>query len=251
MSNSPLVSIITPLYNAEAYISKTIESVLNQTFADWELIIVDDTSTDSSPAIAEGYVEKDERIRLIRLPENAGAGISRNAGIDAAQGRYLAFLDSDDVWLPKKLAYQIKFMEQHSAPFSFSYYRQITEDGQRTNNIVKCPPRLTYRKQLKTNYVGCSTAVYDSGFYGKRYFPDIRKRQDYGLWLELLREGAIGLGIQEPLTEYRIRKSGLSGRKLELIQHNWLLYRNVLGFSAIRSSYYLGWNIGIKLLGRR
>jgi teichuronic acid biosynthesis glycosyltransferase TuaG len=251
MPDNPLVSVITPLYNAEFFISETIESVKNQELQDWELLIIDDCSTDKGPDIVESYAREDRRIKLISLPENGGAGICRNAGIEASRGRYLAFLDSDDVWLPGKLMRQLEFMKRFAAPFSFTHYRQIGEDGTRTDRIIECPVRLTYKKQLKTNFVGCSTAVYDSRFYGKRYFPEIRKRQDYGLWLDLLKDGTVGLGVQEALTEYRVRKSGLSGRKLELIRHNWLLYRKVLGFSGIRSVYYLGWNIGIKLLGRR
>ena len=251
MHENPLVSIITPLYNAEDYSSDTSKSVFAQNYPDWEYIIVNDGSTDNGPQIAADHAGNDPRVKILQLNGNAGAGVSRNAGISAAKGRYIAFLDSDDIWMPQKLSRQLDYMNETKAVFSFTDYRQITESGEPTDRVIRCRNRLTYRRQLKTNYVGCSTAIYDTDYYGKRYFPEIRKRQDFGLWLDLLKDGTTGYGLSEVLTEYRVRNTGLSGRKIELIKHNWRLYREVLGFSAIRSLYYLVWNIAIKVLGRR
>ena len=251
MSDKPVVSIITPLYDAGVYIAETIESVIHQEFTDWEYLIVDDCSTDNGPAIAEKYAATDSRIRVIQLQENAGAGVSRNAGIEASRGRFIAFLDSDDKWLPSKLSRHLDFMKTNDVPFSFTDYILTAEDGTDLGHIVRCRKTLSYRRQLKTNYVGCSTVVIDTDFYGKRYFPEIRKRQDFGLWLELLKSGPPALGFSEALTVYRVRKTGLSGRKVELVKHNWLLYREVLAFGPIRSAYYLCWNIAIKILGGR
>jgi teichuronic acid biosynthesis glycosyltransferase TuaG len=250
-SESPLVSVVTPLYNAERYIEETLRSVMEQSLDDWECLVIDDCSTDGGPSIVRSLVEEDPRIRLLSLETNSGAGASRNAGIEASRGRFIAFLDSDDAWEPEKLEKQTAFMTETASPFSFTDYRKIAEDGSDLGRTVRCRKRLTYSRQLLTNYVGCSTAMYDTKFYGKRYFPLIRKRQDFALWLDLLSDGAAGRGLSEPLTRYRVRSSGLSGNKLELVRHNWLLYRDVLGFGRIKSAYYVLWNIAIKILGRR
>lgn len=251
VDKKPLVSVITPLYNAESFIEATIRSVQSQTFTDWEYIIIDDVSTDGGPEIVRRIAQEDSRIKLLSLPINSGAGISRNTGIEAARGRYLAFLDSDDIWEPEKLTRQIAFSTDSKAPFTFTDYRKIAEDGSDLDKIVKCRTNLTYSRQLLTNYVGCSTAMYDTDFFGKKYFPLIRKRQDFGLWLNLLSGGVEGKGIPEVLTRYRVRDSGLSGNKLELVHHNWLLYRDVLGFRRMKSAYYVLWNIAIKIFRRR
>ena len=176
-TESPLVSIVTPLYNAAPYIEETIRSVLSQSFADWEYIIVDDDSTDEGPDIIRRMAREEPRIKFISLPINSGAGMSRNEGIKASRGKYIAFLDSDDAWEPDKLARQTAFMTETNTPFTFTDYRKIAEDGSDLGRTVKCRHRLTYSRQLLTNYVGCSTAMYDTHFYGKRYFPSIRKRQ--------------------------------------------------------------------------
>ncbi len=246
-----MLTVVTPLYNSAQYIDDAIRSVVSQTFRDWEYLIVDDCSTDEGPEIAEAYCRTDSRIRLIRLSENSGAGICRNRGIEESRGRYIAFLDSDDLWLPDKLEIQLSVMKNHHISFTFTDYRKMNEEGVLSKQVVTCRETLSYRRQLKTNYVGCSTAVYDTQYYGERYFPVIRKRQDYGLWLNLLESGPPGRGIPTVLTHYRVRTGGLSGNKLELIRHNWNLYRSVLGFSRVLSAYYVFWNIVIKIFGKR
>ena len=248
---SPLVSIVTPLYNSERFILSTMQSVLQQTYQNWEHIVVDDCSTDRGAEIVEELSKKDERVKLVRLEINSGAGEARNEGIRQAKGRYIAFIDSDDLWLPDKLDLQLKMMIDEQCPLSFTFYRKIDEDDRDLKRITRSPLRLSYRTQLKTNFIGCSTAIYDSLYYGKRYFPIIRKRQDYALWLNLLEEGVPGRGLPVAATLYRVRRSGLSGNKLELVKHNWALYREVLGFGRLRSAYFLVWNIIIKVIARR
>lgn len=234
---TPTVSIITPLHNAEAFVAETISSVLAQSYQDWELIIVDDVSGDQSVDIVERFLEQDARIKLIRLTENSGAAVARNTGIEAARGRYIAFLDSDDLWLPEKLSTQLAFMQTHGHAFSFSAYERIDEHGKSLGE-VGVPEKVNYRQMLKTSVIGCLTAMYDTHFFGKVYMPLIRKRQDYGLWLKLLRQVDFAYGIQQPLARYRIRRNSISSNKLNTATYNWRLYREVEKLSLFASCYY-------------
>lgn len=231
------VSIITPLHNAEAFVAETISSVLAQSYQDWELIIIDDVSGDQSVDIVERFLEQDARIKLIRLTENSGAAVARNTGIEAAKGRYIAFLDSDDLWLPEKLSTQLAFMKTHDHAFSFSAYERIDEHGKSLGE-VGVPAKITYRQMLKTSVIGCLTAMYDTHFFGKIYMPLIRKRQDYGLWLKLLKQVDFAYGIQQPLARYRIRRNSISSNKLNTATYNWRLYREVEKLSLFASCYY-------------
>lgn len=232
-----LISVITPVHNAETYIAETINSVLNQTFQDWELIIVDDMSEDRSVQIIQSYASKDSRISLVRLTENSGAAVARNTAIEAARGRYIAFLDSDDLWLPKKLSTQLAFMQQHGHAFSFSAYERIDETGEALGE-VGVPEKVSYRQMLKTSVIGCLTAMYDTHYFGKVYMPLIRKRQDYGLWLKLLKQVDFAYGIKQPLGQYRIRRDSISSNKLNTSTYNWRLYRDVEKLSFWTSCYY-------------
>lgn len=232
-----LVSIITPLHNSENFISKTIASVQAQTYHRWELIIVDDVSDDSSVEIVETFAEKDSRVRLIRLNKNSGAAVARNTAIEAASGRYIAFLDSDDMWLPNKLEVQLDFMQKHGHAFSFSAYERIDENG-KSLGIVGVPEKVSYKQMLKTSVIGCLTAMYDTACFGKVYMPLIRKRQDYGLWLKLLKQTEFAYGIQQPLGQYRIRKDSISSNKLHTATYNWRLYREVENLPFFVSCYY-------------
>lgn len=232
-----MVSVITPLHNSAAYISETIESVLAQTYQAWELIIVDDVSTDQSVQIVEAFVERDARIKLIKLEENSGAAVARNTAIKAASGRYIAFLDSDDLWLPDKLDKQLAFMRMHGHPFTFSAYSRIDEQGQPLG-LVGVPDKVSYRQMLKTSVIGCLTAMYDTAYFGKVYMPLIRKRQDYGLWLKLLKLVEHAHGLQKPLGLYRVRRDSISSNKLNTSTYNWRLYRDVENLSFLSSCYY-------------
>lgn len=242
-----LVSVITPLYNSSAFIAETIESVKNQTYADWEMIIVNDQSTDNSLDIASTYAQYDTRIKIIQLPENSGPAVARNKGINAARGRYIAFLDSDDRWLPEKLEIQIAFMRSSNAAFTHTYYRKITEDGTPTGHTVTPKAQLSYSDLLKSNQIGCLTAVYDTCALGKCFMPSIRKRQDYGLWLRLLKITPFAHVVPQVLATYRVRNQSVSSYKMGLLKYNWTLFRNIEKLSRTKSTYYLAWNIARKL----
>jgi len=232
-----MISIITPSYNSSRLISQTIDSVLSQTYKNWEMIIVDDCSKDDSVKVIQSFVKQDSRIKLIQLSENSGAAVARNAGIQAASGRFIAFLDSDDVWLPNKLEKQLAFMQQNNYPFTFAAYDKIDEQG-RVLGHVGIPSRVSYADLLKTCYVGCLTAMYDTDYLGKVYMPLIRRRQDFGLWLKLLKNVDYAYGFQDTLGLYRVRDGAISSNKFTTSLYTWKLYREVEGLTFIRSVYY-------------
>ncbi|RAJ17915.1 glycosyltransferase family 2 protein [Olleya aquimaris] len=233
-----LVSIITPLYNSEAFIEDTINSVLHQTYTNWELILIDDCSTDNTIAIAEKLVSKYTNIKLLKNQINSGAAVSRNKGIHEANGHFIAFLDADDVWKPNKLDVQVNFMQTNNCDVSFSSYEQINEAGQPLNKLVKALPSLSYNKYLKTNYIGNLTGMYNTSSLGKITSPNLRKRQDWLLWLAAIKtSGKPALGIQESLAFYRVRANSISSNKLEMLKYNYLVYKKGLGFSTLKSLY--------------
>lgn len=224
-----------PSYNSESYIAESINSVINQTYKNWELIIIDDCSTDNTTSIVNSF--KDERIKLIINTENLGAAKSRNKGIEAASGRFIAFLDSDDLWHKEKLKRQIEFMEKNKYIFTYSNYNQINEKGNFIKSIT-CPQSVDYKKLLKTCYIGCLTAIYDTHALDKVYMPDIRKRQDYALWLKILKKGVAGYCHPESLASYRIHSKSISHNKLSAAKYNWFLYRKIENLNLIQASYY-------------
>lgn len=228
----PVISIVTPSYNSSLFISNTIESVLSQTITDWEMIIVDDFSNDDSAEIVQSFVEKDHRIKLIKLNRNLGVAEARNVAINEASGRYIAFLDSDDIWLPNKLELQMgKFEEGAKLVFS-SYYRMFS-DG--TKRLVKIPKHITYEKLLLGNCIGNLTASYDAEALGKFYQKTIG-HEDYLMWLEVVKNAGFGVGIQEPLACYRVGKGTLSSNKLKSAIWTWKIYRNNLNMGLLKST---------------
>jgi len=235
--SNDLVSIITPSYNSEKFISQTIESVLSQTYKNWEMIIVDDCSTDKSREIIEEYTRKDNRIKLIKLDKNRGPAIARNRAIEEAKGRYIAFLDADDLWLPNKLEKQINFMKENNLEFTYSGYMLIDEENNVLGEFIP-PKEVTYYSILKTNPIGCLTAIYDTKKLGKIYMPNIIKRQDYGLWLKILKKIKSTKGICETLAVYRIRRNSVSSNKLEAAKYQWKIYREVEQLNLVKSIYY-------------
>ncbi len=243
-----LVSIITPSYKAKKFIDKTIESVLAQTYQNWEMIIVDDFSSDNSNEIIEKYLQKDNRIKLIKLNRNSGAAISRNRAIEEAQGQYIAFLDSDDLWKPQKLEKQIKFMQQKDCALSYTQYETINEQGEKINRTKKTPTKVSYSDLLKSDHIGCLTAIYDTKKIGKVYMPIMDRRQDYALWLKILKKIDFAYGLEERLASYRMLKDSLSSNKWKLVEYNFYLFRDEEKFSRLKSSYYVSWNITIKIL---
>ncbi len=243
----PVVSVVTALYNSASFIGETIESVLAQSFSDWEMIIVDDCSTDNSASIAAGYSEKDSRIVIISLKENGGAAISRNTAIEAAKGRYIAFLDSDDRWHHDKLEKQLAFMQKSNFAFTHTWFEKYDEEGNSLGVIVTPPESMNYKSLLKSNRIGCLTVIYDTEKLGKVFMPLIRKRQDYGLWLKILKSGTDIHVLPENLAFYSVRSGSISDNKLEMVKYNWMLYRKVEKFDIFRSTYYLSWNVFRKL----
>ena len=221
------VSVVTAAFNSAPFIKDMIESVRSQTYKNWELIVVDDASKDSTCQIVEQWAKKDNRISLVGLSQNKGPAESRNIGIKAAEGRYIAFLDSDDIWLPDKLSLQIKFMQKHKCALSYTAYRKIDRDGNLISNTIKVPEVVTYKKLLSSNFIACLTAMYDSEILGKVYMPDILKRQDYCLWLKITKMGFEGYGLNQPLALYRVRDNSISNNKLKSALYQWKVYREV------------------------
>lgn len=228
-----LVSIIMPSYNS-VYIPESIESVIAQSYKNWELLITDDCSTDSTREIVSGYTAKDPRIKLFVLEQNSGAGVARNNSIKQAQGRFIAFCDSDDMWLPEKLEKQVQFMLEHKYEFVFSSYYSCSEDAA-VDNFVKCKSRVDLFSLIKDSSIGCLTAIYDTSRIGKIYMPTIRKRQDWGLWLTIIQKCKYGYGIKESLAKYRVCSNSISSKKMALVKYNVKVYSVVLGYSLIKS----------------
>lgn len=245
MKNS-LVSIITPCYNSEKFIAETIKSVQNQTYQNWEMLITDDGSTDTSVEIIKDFIKKDDRIKLYQI-QNSGAAVARNHSIKNAKGTFIAFLDSDDIWLPTKLEKQLNFMQTHQYAFTFTSYQRMDEEGVLLKKEVKCQHKLSYKNMLSSNKIGCLTAVYNQEMLGKIYMPLIRKRQDYGLWLKILKLTDFAYGLEEVLATYRLRNFSMSAKKTEMIKWNWKLYREVEKKSLLSAAYWVLSNVYFKL----
>jgi len=230
-----LVSILMPCYNAENYILEAIASVQQQTHSHWELILVDDCSTDNTGSIATSIAIQDNRIRIFKLPVNSGTGIARNTALTQATGNYIAFLDADDVWKPHKLQVQLQFLEEHQLPFTFSFYDCIYEDGKLLHKRVEAPRNLTYRQLFFCNYVGNLTGIYDVQYFGKISISSNRKRQDWIMWLTILKKIKIAQPVPESLAFYRVRDNSISASKTALLKHNFAVYRTFHGYNWILS----------------
>ena len=240
IERNPLISIITPLYNAENFIAETISSVQNQTYSNWELLIVDDFSTDLSSQIVEKLEVADSRIHFIRNDVNKGAADCRNQGTEVAKGEYIAFLDADDLWHLEKLEKQLQFMQANNCDVSFTSYLHIDENSEPINKRIKALASLSYKKQHSNNYIGNLTGMYKASALGKISSPNIRKRQDWAVWLEAIkRSNKPALGLQEDLAFYRVHQGSMSGNKFALVRHNFHFYRAYLGHSWITSVFYL------------
>lgn len=227
-----LVSIITPSYNSAHFIEQTIKAIQNQTYSNWELLITDDCSTDNTFDIVKTYADKDPRIKLFKLEVNSGAGIARNNSIENANGRYIAFCDSDDVWLPHKLEKQISFMRATGATLCYSSYMLCTEQGEITGKIM-ARDKETFFSTKCDDRIGCLTAIYDTTHHGKFFMPSLRKRQDWGLWLTILKKCRVAHGIKEPLAIYRLRDNSISHNKMALVKYNIAVYKTVLGWPTV------------------
>lgn len=225
MDNQPLVSVIMPCYNMERFISDTIASVQRQTYPHWELLIVDDASTDKTVEIVKLYQKQDNRIRFAVKAQHSGIADTRNQCLEMAQGRYLAFLDSDDMWHPEKLERQLQFMMEQNIGFSYSSYDCIDESGQPLDKIVKAAGNLNHDAYMHNTIIGCSTVMIDTAIIGKVVVPNFRTSEDSATWLNILKKGYIAYGIDTPLTSYRIRKKSASSNKLKASSDLWKVYR--------------------------
>lgn len=237
MLPAPKVTIVTPVFNLAPFLTDAIESVRAQTFDDWEHILVDDCSTDGSWDLLQTYAARDERIRPIRLAENRGAAEARNAALKEARGRYIAFLDGDDMWEPVKLETQLAFMEAHSSQFSYTDYVEVDEDNGEVVGIVESPDRVTGADIIKSNQICCSTAMYDTRDVGVVFMPLIRKRQDWGLWIELINRGLEARNVGQRLLRYRVRPGSVSSNKFVAMMYVWKFYRRVLKLGLVASGW--------------
>lgn len=223
-----------PLYNAAAFVAAAISSVQAQTFSDWELLVADDGSADESAAIVASLAAADPRIRLLISTENQGPGPARNRAIAMARGRFIAFLDADDLWHPTKLATQIGWMQTTGHPFTFTAYTRVTlSTGARVT--IGVPDRVTRNALLLTNVIGCSTVVYDSAYFGPRAMPALKRRQDFAFWLQLLKDTPFAAGLPIALTTYQQHGDSVSSSKLAAAGSTWELYSRHLGLSRARA----------------
>lgn len=241
-----LVSIIMPTYNCAKFIGKTIESVIAQTYENWELIIVDDCSKDNTEEVVSEY--KDNRIKYHRLENNSGAAVARTEAMKKASGRYMAFLDSDDLWKKDKLEKQLEFMNKNNYNFTCTEYEQIDEEGNKLNKVIKVKKRADYNRILLDCPVGNSTVMYNVEKLGKFEVPNIRKRNDDALWLQILKKEKYIYGMPDILMEYRIRSNSISSNKLSLVKYHWQLYREIEHLSVFRSAFHICWWGMIKIL---
>ena len=234
-----LVSIITPAYNSAKFIAETIQSVQNQTHENWEMIIVDDGSSDETLAIVQAFIDKDKRIKFYKLALNSGPAVARNTAIEKASGDFMTFIDADDIWFPTFIENSIKTIQETKIPFVFSSYKRSNEHMEFVYSDFIVPQKVSYSDILKSNSISCLTAFVDVKTLGKKYMPLIRKRQDMGLWLNYLKVIPFAYGIQETQAIYRIRQNSLSRKKSDLIKYQWQFYREVEKLHIFQASYYM------------
>jgi teichuronic acid biosynthesis glycosyltransferase TuaG len=245
----PAVSVVTPAWNAEATLGAAVASVIAQTRGDWEMLVVDDGSTDGTRARAEALAAAEPRLRVLG-GARGGAAAARNAAIRAARGRFVAFLDADDLWRPEKLARQIGYMEATGAPFTFASVQRIDEAGRPLGTPAPAPARVDYARLLRGNVIPCQTAAYDRLHYGPVEMPPLARRQDYGLWLLLLARGGEAHGLPEVLADWRMRPGSLSSNKLLAAAGTWAVYREVAGLGRAAAALRLGGNLARAALKR-
>ena len=241
MLKNGMVSVITPTYNCGRFIGETIESVIAQTYSNWEMIIVDDCSDDNTKTVVKQYQNQDSRIKYYCLEKNSGPAVARTKAMELAEGQYIAFLDSDDLWLKDKLTKQIKFMQDNDYAFTNTSYQHMDEAGNMLDKILKVIPKTDYNRLLLDCPVGNSTVIYDVSKMGKFKVPDIRKRNDDALWLAMLKKEKYIYGLPEILMKYRLRTNSVSSNKWSLIKYTWQLYRDIEHLSIFTSVWHICW----------
>jgi len=233
-----IVSIITPVYNSSSFIEETIESVIAQSLATWELLLIDDCSNDQSPVIIDGYTKRDRRIRTVRLERNSGAAAARNRGLMEARGRYVAFVDSDDLWTPLKLEKQLRLMRASGAGFCYTAIEMIDENDSIIKPQRPIKPVVDYSYLLSNTVIACSSVVIDRLAMGDFRMPNVRKGQDFATWLMLLRGGEKAYGIDETLVRYRVARGSISSNKLGALKRTWHIYRDQEHLRMLKSVFY-------------
>ncbi len=241
-----MISIITPLYNSSKFLKDTIDCVINQTYKNWELILVDDCSTDDSYEIAKEYRQKDNRIKVYRLKENSGAAQARNYALKKSKGRFVAYLDSDDLWKKNKLKIQLDYMIKHNYAFSCTDYEKIKENGNTLNKIVKIPKKVNYNLFLRNTIIQTVGVMVDTKKTGKAILkmPNIRRRQDAATWCQILKQGYNCYEVPFNLSYYRVVSNSLSSNKLKAIKTNWYWYRKIEKLPLTKTIYcFIGYAI--------
>ena len=234
-----LISIIIPVYNAEKFLKETIESVQEQTYSNWELLLIDDCSKDNSKHIIKEFIKNDNRIKYIRLENNSGAAIARNKGIETSNGKYICFLDADDKWVENKLEKQIKFMKEKDCKFSYTGYEFADENCIPNGKRVHVPAAITYKQALKNTTIWTSTVMLDMSKLSKEqvYMPNVKRGQDTATWWKILKETDKAYGLDKILSYYRRTENTLSSNKFKALKRTWNLYRNVEHLSLFYSTY--------------
>lgn len=247
-----LISIITPVYNGEAYIEETLRCVLAQTYTNWEMLIVDDISDDQTVAILRKYANQDPRIRFFVSDVKGGASMARNKALKEAKGSYIAFLDADDLWKRDKLEKQYRFMKKNKLDFCYHNYSLIDEAGKPCHIQRIAPAQLTYRRALLGCSIGCLSVMYAVKNIGLVQTKRLDKRNDDALWLTILKRCRIGYLLNEDLAYYRVRSKSLSsGSKIKLLKYHYRLYRDIVEYDPIRSLFFTGTNIAVYFMNKR
>ena len=244
---APLVSVILPAYNAEAFLEATVRSVMAQTVCDWELIILDDGSRDSTCAIAQRLAEQDSRIRLLPNECNMGVARTRNRGIRLSRGAYVALLDSDDLWEPQKLQQQLEMLEKTGADLCYTAYAIIGSQGEKVKPDYRVPDKVTFQKLLKENVIGCSTVLLRGQVARENPFKTEFFHEDYVLWLQLLQAGHKAVGCTETLTRWRYLDGSRSFNKKKAARNRWRIYREYLQLPLFKSAWLMGHYVAASL----
>ena len=232
------VSVITPAYNAAAVLADTVECVLQQTYQNWEMIIVDDCSPDDTYKVACGLAEQDERIRVIRHEQNQGVAAARNTALRAATGEYIAFLDSDDLWLPNKLELQLAFMKEKDCVLSYTAYQSFDAETGEKGKVITAPEKMQYKDIFKNTAIACLTVMVDKQKSGPFEMPPLSHAEDQCTWQAILGRENTAYGMNESLSLYRVSGNSLSGNKMKAIKKQWHMYRKYHKLSLIKSAWY-------------
>lgn len=238
--DNEMVSIVTPVYNKERYLAATIDSIRAQTFENWELLLIDDCSSDRSAAIIAEYLKNDTRVRYHRLEENSGAAVARNEALARAKGRYVAFLDADDLWKPRKLEKQLALMRERGLGFTYTAIEMIDEDGAPRRGKRPVRAEVDYRFLLSNTIIACSSVVIDRALIGDFRMPLVRKGQDFATWLSILRGGHTAYGIDEALVRYRVAPGSISSNKFGALARTWRIYREQEHLLLVPALWHFG-----------